>query len=73
MISKSNHLFEMGKPKFMSDGSTVPYGGLITSSYKIAGDRRRLEDYLARKNIFPLSVEFDLTEMCNRTCPGCPQ
>ena len=55
-----------------TNGSAVPDGGLMTSSYKIAGDRRRLEDYLAGKDIFPLSVEFDLTEMCNRTCPGCP-
>jgi MoaA/NifB/PqqE/SkfB family radical SAM enzyme len=72
MISKSNHSVEINMPNITSNGSAVPYGGLMTSSYKIAGDRRRLEDYLAGKNIFPLSVEFDLTEMCNRTCPGCP-
>jgi len=50
----------------------LPFDGLITSSYKIAGDRGRLEDYLSGENIFPLSVEFDLTDMCNRSCPGCP-
>jgi MoaA/NifB/PqqE/SkfB family radical SAM enzyme len=56
----------------ISDCSTVPYDGLITSSYKIASDRGRLEDYLVGKHIFPLSVEFDLTNMCNRSCLGCP-
>jgi len=50
----------------------VPYDGLITSSYKIASDRNRLEDYLAGEHIFPLSVEFDLTNTCNRSCLGCP-
>lgn len=60
------------EPDMISGCCRVPYDGLITSSYKIASDRSRLEDYLAGKNIFPLSVEFDLTDMCNRSCPGCP-
>jgi MoaA/NifB/PqqE/SkfB family radical SAM enzyme len=72
MQSKNNHFYEMYKSDIISDCSTVPYDGLITSSYKIASDRSRLEDYLAGKNIFPLSVEFDLTNMCNRSCLGCP-
>ncbi|MRR16678.1 MAG: radical SAM protein [Deltaproteobacteria bacterium] len=59
-------------PDMIADGDTMPYDGLITSSYKIAGDRSRLADYLAGRNIFPLSVEFDLTDACNRSCPGCP-
>ena len=54
------------------DRSAIPYDGLITSSYKVAGDRKRLADYLAGKNIYPVSVEFDLTDKCNRSCPGCP-
>jgi len=60
------------KSGIISDYSTVPYDGLITSSYKCASDRGRLENYLEGKNIFPLSVEFDLTDMCNRSCHGCP-
>ena len=60
------------KTDIIPDSSIVPYDGLITSSYKVASDRGRLENYLAGKNIFPLSVEFDLTDMCNRSCPGCP-
>ena len=60
------------KADIISDGSPMPYDGLITSSCKVASDRNRLENYLAGKNIFPLSVEFDLTDMCNRSCPGCP-
>jgi MoaA/NifB/PqqE/SkfB family radical SAM enzyme len=60
------------EPDMISGCDTVPYDGLITSSYKIASDRSRLEDYLSGKNIFPLSVEFDLTDECNRSCPGCP-
>jgi len=60
------------KSNTISACSTVPYDGLITSSYKVASDRGRLENYLAGKKIFPLSVEFDLTDMCNRSCPDCP-
>ena len=55
-----------------SDVRQLPFDGLITSSYKVAVDRNRLENYLAGKNILPLSVELDLTDMCNRSCPGCP-
>lgn len=44
----------------------------IFSPSKVALDRQKLEDYLSGKQIFPTTIELDLTQLCTRSCPGCP-
>jgi len=44
----------------------------IASSFKITYHREKLGDYLNGKNIFPATLELDITSQCNRTCTDCP-
>ena len=44
----------------------------IASRYKVAYHASKLEAYLGGANIFPASLELDLTAACNRNCPLCP-
>jgi len=39
---------------------------------KVTVEHQKLEDYLNGEKIFPTTVEVDLTQMCNRSCSGCP-
>ena len=44
----------------------------VASKYKIASYKARIEDYITGKNIFPITLELDLTNECNRLCNECP-
>lgn len=39
---------------------------------KVNVEHQKLEAYLNGDKIFPTTVEVDLTQMCTRSCPGCP-
>ena len=44
----------------------------VASGYKIAAHRERVLAYLRGDEIFPVSLELDLTSRCSRTCSDCP-
>ena len=44
----------------------------IASRYKVAYHSSKIEAYLGGADIFPASLELDLTAACNRNCPLCP-
>ena len=44
----------------------------VASKYKIASYKERIKDYIKGKNIFPITLELDLTSKCNRLCNDCP-
>jgi organic radical activating enzyme len=44
----------------------------VASKYKIASHEERIADYIKGKNIFPITLELDLTNECNRLCNECP-
>ncbi len=39
---------------------------------KVAVDHQKLEAYLKGEQIYPTTIEMDLTQLCTRSCPGCP-
>ena len=47
-------------------------GPEVASMYKVGFHRERVEAYLNKKNIFPVTLELDLTSRCTRVCPDCP-
>ena len=44
----------------------------IFATSKITIEESRLRTYLSGGNIFPLTIELDLTQKCTRSCPSCP-
>jgi len=44
----------------------------IFSPSKVGINHQKIEAYLNGKPIFPTTIELDLTQLCNRSCPGCP-
>jgi len=44
----------------------------IASRYKVAYHFSKIRNYLSGIDIFPVSLELDLTAACNRNCPLCP-
>lgn len=44
----------------------------MVSISKIAYHKQKLEAYLRREPIFPVTLELGLTAKCNRKCPDCP-
>ncbi|MFC1813648.1 radical SAM protein [Thermodesulfobacteriota bacterium] len=44
----------------------------IFAPSKINIDTQKMKAYLDGKQIFPTTVELDLTQLCTRSCPGCP-
>jgi len=44
----------------------------VASKYKIVSHKERILDYINGKNIFPITLELDLTNECNRLCKECP-
>jgi organic radical activating enzyme len=44
----------------------------IASMYKIGFHKKRIKSYLKGENIFPVTLELDITSQCNRNCPDCP-
>jgi hypothetical protein len=44
----------------------------IFSPSKVAVHKERIEAYLKGENIYPVTMEMDLTQLCTRSCPACP-
>lgn len=44
----------------------------VFASSKVAVDKDRVLAYLRGENIFPTTIEMDLTQKCTRSCPSCP-
>ena len=44
----------------------------LASPYKIAWHKEKFKDALAGRNIFPATVEMDITTACNAGCHNCP-
>ncbi|MGD0338897.1 MAG: radical SAM protein [Bacteroidota bacterium] len=39
---------------------------------KVKQDHHRIESYLRGEQIYPTTMEMDLTQLCTRSCSGCP-
>ncbi len=44
----------------------------VASMLKVGLHRERLASYLAGHDVFPVTLELDLTSECTRICPECP-
>lgn len=44
----------------------------IFSPSKVNADHKKIEAYLRGEKIFPTTIEMDLTQLCTRSCSGCP-
>jgi MoaA/NifB/PqqE/SkfB family radical SAM enzyme len=44
----------------------------IFSPSKVNGNHKKIEAYLRGEKIFPTTMEMDLTQLCTRSCSGCP-
>ena len=44
----------------------------VGSILKVGLHKERVNSYLEGKNIFPVTLELDLTSECTRVCPECP-
>ena len=44
----------------------------IFAPSKVNIDHQKIEAYLNGEQIFPTTIELDLTQLCTRSCPGCP-
>ncbi len=44
----------------------------IFAPSKVANKPQRIKAYLQGEQIFPITIEMDLTQLCTRSCPGCP-
>ena len=44
----------------------------IFAPSKVANDPQRIKAYLNGEQIFPITIELDLTQLCTRSCSGCP-
>lgn len=44
----------------------------IFAPSKVDIDHQKIEAYLKGERIYPTTIEMDLTQLCTRSCPGCP-
>jgi MoaA/NifB/PqqE/SkfB family radical SAM enzyme len=44
----------------------------LYANHKASLNQVQVKAYLAGKNVFPRTVELDLTTRCTRACPTCP-
>jgi organic radical activating enzyme len=44
----------------------------IFAPSKVAIHKEKIEAYLRGENIYPVTMEMDLTQRCTRSCPDCP-
>jgi hypothetical protein len=44
----------------------------VYANHKSALDQTRVDAYLAGKNVFPRTIELDVSTRCTRKCPLCP-
>lgn len=45
---------------------------VVFASSKLSTHQDRIEAYLRGENIYPITVELDLTQRCTLDCPACP-
>ena len=46
--------------------------GKIFAPSKVNIDHKKVKAYLQGERIFPTTIELDLTQLCTRSCTGCP-
>jgi len=46
--------------------------GMIFAPSKVNIDHEKVIAYLQGERIYPTTIELDLTQLCTRSCPGCP-
>lgn len=46
--------------------------GKIFTPSKVGSEQQKIEAYLNGKRFFPTTMELDLTQLCSRSCSGCP-
>jgi MoaA/NifB/PqqE/SkfB family radical SAM enzyme len=44
----------------------------IFAPSKVTLDHQKIEAYIKGDQIYPTTIEMDLTQLCTRSCPGCP-
>ena len=44
----------------------------IFAPSKVTTDHQKIEAYLKGEQIYPTTIEMDLTQLCTRACSGCP-
>lgn len=44
----------------------------IFAPSKVAIDPQRIKAYLHGEEVYPVTIEMDLTQLCTRSCTGCP-
>jgi len=49
-----------------------PINPEVGSMFKVGFHKERVNDYIEGKNIFPVTLELDLTSDCTRVCQECP-
>lgn len=45
---------------------------LVFAPSKVDIQHRKIQAYLNGEQIYPTTIEMDLTQLCSRACPGCP-
>lgn len=44
----------------------------IFTPSKVSSEAKKIQSYLNGERFFPTTIEVDLTQLCSRSCPGCP-
>ena len=44
----------------------------IASTYKVAFHQEKLRAYLCGEPVYPVTLEMDISNACDRDCPDCP-
>ncbi|MEM5768712.1 MAG: hypothetical protein AAGU32_10575, partial [Bacillota bacterium] len=44
----------------------------IFTPSKVGSEQQKIEAYLNGEKFFPTTMELDLTQLCSRSCSGCP-
>jgi hypothetical protein len=52
--------------------SALPLNRQMYANHKCTLSEPQVEAYLAGRNIYPRTIEMDLTNRCTRACPTCP-
>ena len=45
---------------------------VVFTPSKVDSEHQKIEAYIRGEHIFPTTIELDLTQLCSRTCSGCP-
>jgi len=50
----------------------MKHHALVFAPSKVAVQQKKIRAYMDGKVIHPTTIEMDLTQLCSRSCPGCP-